>query len=248
MIEDYVPSLSTYSADIDFVIILVGVLVGVWLLLAEGLLIGFALKYRAKDGVKAGYVTGEEKEYTRPITWAHSLILICDVFIVYFAVVVWVDVKQELPENPDATINVIAQQWAWTFEHPGLDGILEDDPATATDEAADNIRTVDELHIEVNKTYIYQLSAKDVLHSFSVPVFRLKQDAIPGRIITGWFTPTGTGAHDIQCAEICGIGHGMMAARVLIEDAQTHAAWVRAHSTPEVAANTSPKGTTGEDQ
>jgi len=239
MIEDYVPSLSTYSADIDFVIILVGVLVGFWLILAEGLLVGFALKYRVKDGVKADYVTGEEKEYTRPITWAHSLILICDVFIVYFAVVIWIDVKQELPENPDATINIIAQQWAWTFEHPGPDGKIDTE---------DDIRMVDELHLEVGKSYIYKLSSEDVLHSFSVPVFRLKQDAIPGRIITGWFTPTGTGAHDIQCVEICGIGHGMMGARVLIEDSETHDAWVRSHSPPTLAANTVPERTTGEDR
>jgi cytochrome c oxidase subunit 2 len=67
-----------------------------------------------------------------------------------------------------------------------------------------------------------------VVHSFSVPVFRLKQDAIPGRAITGWFRPTVTGEFDVQCAEICGIGHGVMAARISIEDANQHAAWVSA--------------------
>jgi cytochrome c oxidase subunit 2 len=238
MIEQYVASLSSYSADIDFVIILIGVMVGFWLLLAEGLFFGFIFKYRAKDGVKADYITGEEKELNRPISWAHTLILLCDVCIVYFAVIIWVDVKQNLPEA-DATINVIGQQWAWTFEHPGPDGQIDTE---------DDIRLVDELHLEVGKTYHYKLSSKDVLHSFSVPVFRLKQDAIPGRIITGWFKPTGTGAHDIQCAEICGIGHGMMGARVLIEVAETHAAWVQANSTPMLADNTPEQGTTGEDR
>jgi len=238
MIEQYVASLSSYSGDIDFVIILIGVLVGFWLLLAEGIFFGFIFKYRAKDGVKAGYVTGEEKEYTRPITWAHSLVLLCDVAIVYFAVIIWVDVKQNLPEA-DATVNVIGQQWAWTFEHPGPDGEIDTE---------DDIRLVDELHLEVGKTYHYKLSSNDVLHSFSIPVFRLKQDAIPGRTITGWFKPTGTGAHDIQCAEICGIGHGMMGARVIIEDAETHAAWVQSHSTPMLADNSPEQGTTDEDR
>ena len=65
-----------------------------------------------------------------------------------------------------------------------------------------------------------------MLHSFSVPVFRLKQDAIPGRVITGWFKPTMTGTYDIQCAEICGIGHGLMPARIVIETAEQHAAWM----------------------
>jgi cytochrome c oxidase subunit 2 len=85
---------------------------------------------------------------------------------------------------------------------------------------------VGDLHVEVEKTYHFQLQSRDVLHSFSVPVFRLKQDAIPGRSITGWFTPTRTGEHDVQCSEICGIGHGVMAARIHIEDANTHAAWI----------------------
>ncbi len=65
-----------------------------------------------------------------------------------------------------------------------------------------------------------------MIHSFSVPVFRLKQDAVPGRVITGWFEATKTGTHDIQCAEICGIGHGVMGARIVIESPARHAAWV----------------------
>ena len=86
--------------------------------------------------------------------------------------------------------------------------------------------------------YHYKLESKDVVHSFSVPVFRLKQDAIPGRIITGWFEPTQTGSYDIQCAEICGIGHGLMAARVIIETEKQHAAWMAERSPLTLAAAT----------
>jgi cytochrome c oxidase subunit 2 len=70
-----------------------------------------------------------------------------------------------------------------------------------------------------------------------VPVFRLKQDAVPGRVITGWFEPTLTGSYDIQCAEICGIGHGLMGARIVIESPEQHAAWVAAQSSSQLAAN-----------
>jgi cytochrome c oxidase subunit 2 len=69
-----------------------------------------------------------------------------------------------------------------------------------------------------------------VVHSFSVPVFRLKQDAVPGRTITGWFRPTQTGEFDIQCAEICGIGHGVMGARIHIESESEHATWMALNS------------------
>ncbi len=156
------------------------------------------------------------------MTIPHLLVLVADLFIIYGAVRVWVDVKQTLPETPYETVRVIGQQWAWSFVHPGPDGQLD---------TADDIKTVDELHIEANKPYIYELHARDVLHSFSIPVFRLKQDAIPGRVIKGWFQATGTGLYDIQCAEICGIGHGVMFGRIHIESAEQHAAWMAEQAT-----------------
>jgi cytochrome c oxidase subunit 2 len=211
-----IPSLSTYSGDIDFLIILIAVLTGFWFFLAEGMFFWLIWKFRARPGKKTEYLTGEEEHIKRWITWPHGLILVCDVFIIIFAVRVWYDVKQRLPE-PDSTIRVIGQQWAWTFQHPGADNQLD---------TSDDIFTVDDLYVEVDRTYHFLLQSRDVLHSFSIPVFRLKQDAIPGRTITGWFTPTATGEHDLQCAEICGIGHGVMAARIHIQDSQQHAAWI----------------------
>ena len=207
---------STYAADIDRLILLIGVIVGVWFLLAEGIFFWLIWKFRAKPGERTQYLDGTEKHVKKWITIPHALVLVCDVFILVGAVSVWYNVKQQLPDA-DSTIRVIGQQWAWTFQHPGADNELD---------TGDDIFTVGDLHVEVEKTYHFQLQSRDVLHSFSVPVFRLKQDAIPGRSITGWFTPTRTGEHDVQCSEICGIGHGVMAARIHIEDANTHAAWI----------------------
>lgn len=226
MIERLIPQGSTYAADIDFVIWLVGVLVGFWFLLTCGMFFWLMWRFRARDGQKAEYVTGDEKNLKRWVTWPHLLILICDVFIIVAAIQVWVNVKQTLPEA-DATVRVIGQQWAWTFVHPGPDGELDTD---------DDIAMVDELHVEVDKTYHYQLESEDVLHSFSVPIFRLKQDAVPGRVITGWFEPTQTGVHDIQCAEMCGIGHGIMGARIHIETPEQHAAWMDENAPPAALA------------
>ena len=211
---------STYAADIDRLILLIGVIVGVWFLLAEGIFFWLIWKFRAKPGERTQYLDGTEKHVKKWITIPHALVLVCDVFILVGAVSVWYDVKQQLPDA-DSTIRVIGQQWAWTFQHPGADNELD---------TGDDIFTVGDLHVEVEKTYHFQLQSRDVLHSFSVPVFRLKQDAIPGRSITGWFTPTRTGEHDVQCSEICGIGHGVMAARIHIEDANTHAAWINRSS------------------
>ena len=211
---------STYASDIDNLILLVGVLVGVWFFLAEGIFFWLIWKFRAKPGQKSQYLTGKEQHVKRWITIPHGLVLLCDVAIIIMSVRVWYDVKQQLPEA-DSTVRIIGQQWAWTFQHPGPDNELD---------TTDDIFMVDELHVEVEKTYHFILESRDVLHSFSVPVFRLKQDAIPGRAITGWFHATRTGEYDVQCAEICGIGHGVMAARIHIEDATQHATWLSASS------------------
>jgi cytochrome c oxidase subunit 2 len=226
MIERYVTSASTFSGDIDFVITLIFVLVGFWFLVSEGIFFWLIFRFRKKDGQASEYITGEKKSEKRWITIPHLLVLVCDVFIVVAAVRVWYNVKQDLPPAQQ-TVRAIAQQWAWTFVHPGPDGKID---------TADDIRSVDELHLQVDTLYHYKLEARDVLHSFSVPVFRLKQDAIPGRVITGWFEPTKTGEYDVQCTEICGIGHGIMGARVFIETPEQHMAWMNRNSPGSVAA------------
>src|SRR5262247_1960618 len=179
MIESLIPAASTYAADIDSVFTLIFILVGFWFVLTEGLFLWLIVRFRKRDGVAAEYITGELKSEKRWISIPHLLVLVCDVFIIVAAVRVWYDVKQHLPEA-QATVRVVAQQWAWSFDHPGPDGKLD---------TADDIHMVDELHVENGKLYHFKLVSKDVLHSFSVPAFRLKQDVIPGREITGWFEP-----------------------------------------------------------
>jgi len=78
--------------------------------------------------------------------------------------------------------------------------------------------------------------SRDVVHSFAVPAFRLKQDALPGRTIIGWFRPNRVGTYDIQCTQMCGIGHGLMAGRIIVETPQDHAAWLMRNANPAAAA------------
>jgi cytochrome c oxidase subunit 2 len=215
MIERYVEQVSSYASQIDNLITLVGVLVGFWFVLVEFVFFGLIIAFRERPGVKAQYITGEEKHQKRWISIPHELVLACDIVIIIAAVRVWVNVKQTQPPAEE-TVRVIAQQWAWSFVHPGPDGKLG---------TADDIKTVDELHVKVNTVYHFKLEARDVLHSFSVPVFRVKQDAIPGRVITGWFKALKIGTHDIQCTEICGIGHGLMPGRIFIQSKSDYDAW-----------------------
>lgn len=217
---NFIEQVSSYASDIDGVIIIVAALVLPWLVACEFLLFYFVIRFRAKDGRKADYLDGSNPKHKRWITIPHALVLVCDIFIIIAAVRVWVDVKQTLPE-PDATVRIVSQQWAWTFQHPGTDGKLDTD---------DDVSTVEELHVVQGKTYHFDLMSRDVMHSFSVPVFRLKQDAVPGRIIKGWFKAEKLGTYDIQCAEMCGIGHGVMYARIVIETEARHKMWLADHA------------------
>jgi cytochrome c oxidase subunit 2 len=232
LIEHYLPSASSFAHDIDGVITLIAVLVGFWGTLAEMLLIGLVIAFREKPGRRAEYITGEEKHQKAWVAYPHYLVLACDILVIVSAVRVWYKVEQVAPPAEE-TVRVIAQQWAWTFVHPGADGKLDTE---------DDITTADELHVKLNTVYHYKLESRDVLHSFSVPAFRLKHDAIPGRIISGWFEPTRVGVYDIQCVEICGIGHALMPARTVVESAAEHAAWITRNTpTPVAAAATTMK-------
>ncbi len=235
MISRYLESASSYSGDIDDLILWILLITGFWFLLAEGLFIGLIVKYTARDGVRAKYVSGEDPKEKRWVAWPHYATLVFDVIILVAAIRVWTNVKIEQPPV-DETVRITAQQWAWTFTHAGPDGKLD---------TPDDIRLVDELHVEKGKTYGFELTSRDVLHSFSVPVFRLKQDAIPGRVIKGWFKPTMSGQFDIQCTEICGIGHALMPGRIFVEDHDVHEAWLKAVTPVAAAGAAAPAPTTG---
>ncbi len=221
MIEHFVPEASSYARDMDWLFTLIFVTVGFWFLVAQGVFFYLIFRFRRKPGVGAQYVTGELKSHKKWISRPHIGIIACDIVIIAATVYVWFAVKQQLPPA-DETVRIVGQQWAWTFVHPGPDGKLG---------TADDIVTVDELHLEEGKVYHFELTSTDVLHSFFVPAFRLKQDAVPGRSITGWFKPIRRGSYDISCAEICGIGHGLMPARLVVESREDHKAWIEAHRT-----------------
>ncbi|HXG22272.1 MAG TPA: cytochrome C oxidase subunit II [Methylomirabilota bacterium] len=218
MIAYLVPRAASFAGDIDGLFTLILFTVGFWFLVAQGALFTFIFRFRRRDGVRAQYITGEQKAEKRWIAIPHFLVILCDIVLIAGTIMVWVNVKQTLPPAEE-TVRIIAQQWAWTFVQPGPDGKLD---------TGDDITTIDELHVKTDTVYHFELVAKDVIHSFSVPVFRLKQDAVPGRIITGWFKPIRTGQFDIQCAEMCGIGHGLMGARLVIESKADHEQWMSA--------------------
>lgn len=212
---------SSFGSDIDFLFELILWIVGGWFIATEAVFFYFIIKFRKKEGVKAQYIAGEEHHEAKWVHWPHYSVIAFDVVIIVYTVMIWADIKQTLPQA-DETIRVIGQQWTWIFVHPGADGQLDTE---------DDIATVNDLHMKVGKTYHIKMESKDVLHDFSVPAFRFKQDVIPGRIITGWVKPIREGKFDVQCAEMCGIGHGIMAAQVTVQSENEYNNWMAKQTT-----------------
>ena len=157
------------------------------------------------------------------------------------------------PENQALVVLVTGEQFAWNIHYAGPDGkfgradiklidvqsnplgLDRSDPA-----AKDDVTTINQLYLPVDRPIIVKLRSKDVIHSFNVPEFRVKQDAIPGLTIPIWFVPNVTTAemrtrtgnpnfqYEIACAQLCGLGHYRMRGFVTVQSAEDFQKWIQA--------------------
>lgn len=163
-------------------------------------MIYFAIKYRARPGHKSSYIT---HNLGLEIAWyVIPTILVMAIFT--WGWVVYHDMVT--PPKNAMEIRVVGQRWSWTFQYE------------------DGRMTTNQLFVPVDKPVRLLMTAplNDVLHSFFVPDFRIKQDLVPGMFTSAWFHPKMIGQHQVFCAEYCGTGHSAMLAKVIVLD---EAAW-----------------------
>lgn len=216
MFDKLPQNISTFGADIDGLIYLIYAITGFFFLVMEGYLVYAVVRYRRRDGAKASYLTGET---WREMRWVVALVVavtILDFVIDFRGADVWAKVKQDMPAA-GVHVRVEAQQFAWTFVHPGSDGRLN---------TADDLSVPRVLHVPVNVKIRVTLTSKDVIHSFCIPEARLKQDIMPGREIDAWFEATRTGTFSVVCAELCGLGHTKMLGVLEVHDAAGYERWI----------------------
>ena len=149
MLSSLIEPASTFAGEVDNLFLLITVITGFWFVAAEVAFFWLIFRFRHKDGVKSQYITGKEPHLKRWVTVPHGIIILLDVIIIVGAVRLWYMIKQDLPPA-DSTIEIIGQQWAWSFVHPGPDNQLGTE---------DDIKTVDELHVEVDKLYHFKLES-----------------------------------------------------------------------------------------
>jgi cytochrome c oxidase subunit 2 len=130
----------------------------------------------------------------------------------------WAKIKYRgnLPEG-EPIAHVWASQFDWRMQYPGADGVFG---------TWDDIESPHLFKVPADEDLVFILHSRDVLHSFFVPQFRLKQDAVPGMAIPMWFNATKNGTYDLICAELCGWGHYKMAGRVEVVSRDEYDAWM----------------------
>ena len=186
-------------------------------------------------------------------SYLEGAVLVVEMVLLFaFSIPLWAARVDHIPAQRDALlVQVTGEQFAWNVHYAGPDGVfgrtdlklldLQSNPLglDRNDPAAkDDVTTLNQLYLPVNKPIIVRLRSKDVIHSFGVPEFRVKQDAIPGLTIPIWFVPNVTTAemrtrlgkpefqYQIACAQLCGLGHAGMRGFVTVQTAEEFQKWM----------------------
>ncbi|AYV57482.1 cytochrome c oxidase subunit II [Leptospira kmetyi] len=180
----------------------------------------FIFKYRRKtDNDKTAYITHNT---LAEFLWSFIPLVIM-IVIFWWGWVIFADLRR-VHDKGDIEIHVTARQWQWTFKYPN--GVTVVSP-NAT-EKLDTLFQPNGIYVPVGKTVRLVLTSQDVLHSFYVPAFRNKMDAIPGRYTTLTFTPTEKGDFVVYCTEFCGTSHSNMLSAIRVVDSETFDKWYAA--------------------
>jgi cytochrome c oxidase subunit 2 len=203
---------STYSGRIDSLFWLILWITGIIFVVVELLLLFFLFRYRHREGRPARYTHGSNR---LEVIWTIVPAVIC-VVLALLSRATWADIKQHLPKEA-VQIEVTAEQFAWNIRYAGPDNKFE---------TPDDVLSLNQLHFPVGKPVVVTLLSKDVIHSFFLPEFRVKQDAVPGLPTRIWFEGTRTGNWEIACAELCGLGHYRMKGFVTVETPEQFGKWL----------------------
>ena len=214
------PGASTFAGDIDRIYYVILAITGTAFVIVEVALVWFLIKYRARPGrPPVRYVHGSNKA---EVIWT-SITAATVVILGLMSAGMWNRIKGRESVPADAmVVQVRVKQFEWNFIYPGPDGRFG---------TADDFTSRNQLHLTVNQPVVVEMTSEDVIHSFSIPAFRIKQDAVPGMVIRAWFEPTQTGEFEMGCAELCGLGHYRMRAVVTVHSPEEYQRWLGTQST-----------------
>ena len=198
---------STGAGNVDALYIFLLLLSGFMCLAIFVMIVVFALRYRRQPGRAAEQIEGST---ALEITWS---VVPLGIFMVIFAWGAFIFFQERTPPQDASEVYVVAKQWMWKLEH------------------VEGQREINELHVPVGRDVKLIMTSQDVIHSFYVPAFRIKQDVLPGRYTTAWFRATKPGVYHLFCAEYCGSQHSGMIGQVMVMEPAQYQAWLSGGST-----------------
>jgi cytochrome c oxidase subunit 2 len=219
--QDWLPPLKSDRIAIDHALSVTLVVTGLVFIVTNLLLAWFGFRYQDREGARSAYWHDNPR-----LEWTWTLVTAAILAVFLFnALGLWAQVNSRPPADA-MLIEVTGQQFAWNVRYPGKDGVLgktdhliasqdnpiglvKDDPA-----AKDDVLLLNQLYLPEGRPVRVQVRSMDVIHSFFLPNFRVKQDAMPGMTIEIWFVPKESGDFDLACAEHCGLGHYRMKGEV----------------------------------
>ena len=256
---------SAHGAELDYMTGLLHWLMAV-LFVGWGLYFVYVLvRFRAKANPKANY-HGVKSRFS---SYVEIAIVVAEVILlVGFAIPAWARwVTPHDPSDDPLVVRVVAQQFAWNIHYPGADGVFGPSDPYLVDEATnpigldrsgagarDDVVTINQLRLPVDRPVTILLSTKDVIHSFFLPTMRVKQDSIPGMEIPIHFKPVMTtpeesifpacaaekSCWEIACAQLCGLGHYRMRGYFMVHEQPKFDAWLEGEVAKSLAANPAP--------
>lgn len=197
------PEASTYARDVDtlhFVVISTTILGAVFVFV---LALYYLVRYRRKTPLQT-----TPRVVTSTLTEVLIVGGILALFLAFWVVGATQYNRMLTPPNDAISVYVTGKQWMWKFSYPG------------------GKNSMDTLYVPVNHPIKLVMTSRDVIHSFYVPAFRMKHDVVPGRYYVAWFEANTPGTYDIDCAELCGVGHSRMLGKVNVLTAEQYARWL----------------------
>ena len=245
---------SAHAHDIDAVTTWVHILMFVMFIGWSAFFLYMLVRFRRRRHPQADYA-GLRTHATRWVEWG---VVVAELILLFgYSIPLWSQrVDKFPPEDQALEVQVTGEQFAWNIHYAGNDGIFGRTKPELVDVSTnplgldpkdpagkDDVTTLNQLYLPANKPIIVKLRSKDVIHSFMLNEFRVKQDAMPGLTIPLWFVPTVTTAemrervgdpkfdYEIGCAQLCGIGHAKMRGFVTVHPAAEFDAWLKQEST-----------------
>jgi cytochrome c oxidase subunit 2 len=193
---------STIAGSVDALYIFLLIVSLLMCTLIFTMILVFAARYRKRPGLVAEQIDGSE---ALEITWS---VIPLGVFMMIFVWGAWVYFQERTPPPGTLDVYAVGKQWMWKFEH--IEGQSE----------------INTLHVPVGRDVKMIMTSQDVIHSFFVPGFRIKQDVLPGRYTIAWFRATKPGTYHLYCAEYCGTQHSTMGGYIVVMEPAEYQTWL----------------------